>query len=199
MIFEHFFEICLREQLSEKLQDKAYAQKMYAALCNQEWAYAPRAPKNYTEFLTKLRASQSAITNRWWRKISRNVLDFIRTYITLPIGRVRKINKSPEGYRTISIKDVPVLSLFDRIVMKARFSSILCPQHKTPDWVYSCSWRYAGGLMADLRNIMGCGLEDYMDFYCTGSFGGVPEGFISPEIEEDLNKIGWHSIGEEAS
>ena len=32
------------------------------------------------------------------------------------------------------------------------------------DEEWSCSWRYAGGLVADLRN-MG---EDYLDWYCSG-------------------------------
>lgn len=54
---------------------------------------------------------------------------------------------------------------------------------------YSCSWRYAGGIVSRLR-----GKGDYMDFYCTGSFDEtIPEGVIVDEIENDLNELGWIS------
>ena len=75
---------------------------------------------------------------------------------------------------------------------------------------WSCSWRCAGGIVADLRNIG----EDYMDYYCSG-MGGVavynpdtddtveeelfnakqyiPEGTISDEVAGDLLKLGWVS------
>ncbi len=52
---------------------------------------------------------------------------------------------------------------------------------------YSCSWRYAGGIVSRLRN---CG--DYMDFYCSGiDDNSVPEGIVQDEILEDLNELGW--------
>ena len=54
-----------------------------------------------------------------------------------------------------------------------------CPDKKEP---WSCTWRYAGGLVAELRNIG----EDYMDFYCSGN-----ESSIDTEIEEDLQNLGW--------
>jgi len=47
---------------------------------------------------------------------------------------------------------------------------------------WSCSWRYAGGLVATLR---ACG-EDYSDYYCSGN-----EGCIADDIYNDLIKIGW--------
>jgi hypothetical protein len=60
---------------------------------------------------------------------------------------------------------------------------------------WSCSWRYAGGILADMRNE-----GDYMDYYCSGSGGPtgdmgsagyLPEGVVSETIEEDLKKLGW--------
>jgi hypothetical protein len=73
--------------------------------------------------------------------------------------------------------------------------------------LWSASWRGAGGIVANLRNKG----EDYMDYYCSG-MGGlatydeqegeaymskmkfVPEGQITDEIADDLNKLGWIPI-----
>lgn len=47
---------------------------------------------------------------------------------------------------------------------------------------YSCSFRYAGGLVAKLRNKG----ENYMNFYLSGNEGNVTE-----EVSKDLHKLGW--------
>lgn len=71
------------------------------------------------------------------------------------------------------------------------------------DEYWSCSWRYAGGIVADMQ-----GKGDYIDWYCSGIAGGdepdvynegfdlkrkgyVPEGVVTDEIREDLKKLGW--------
>lgn len=66
---------------------------------------------------------------------------------------------------------------------------------------YSCSWRYAGGIVADMIE-----KGDYIDWYCSGIRGGdfpdaidipyeqkkfVPEGTVTDEVREDLFKLGW--------
>ena len=79
---------------------------------------------------------------------------------------------------------------------------------------WSCSWRYAGGIVAHMRQE-----GDYIDWYCSGIRGGmthndepeeppkepteeykqkleelkryVPEGKITDEIREDFQKLGW--------
>ena len=73
--------------------------------------------------------------------------------------------------------------------------------------LWSCSWRSAGAIVASIRG----GSEDYMDWYCSGmggftafadetpeetekafkAKGYVPEGIVTEEIKEDLNKMGW--------
>lgn len=75
------------------------------------------------------------------------------------------------------------------------------------DELWSCTWRSAGGIVAQLRS---CG-EDYMDWYCSGMSGRaaveddieeeirakfnargyVGEGEVTEEIQNDLNKLGW--------
>ena len=50
---------------------------------------------------------------------------------------------------------------------------------------YVCTWRYAGGLIARVRNKG----EDYLNFYCSGN-----EGFVSDTVKKDLAKLGWKPI-----
>jgi len=68
------------------------------------------------------------------------------------------------------------------------------------DAYWSCSWRYAGGVVADFRN---CG-EDYMNWYCSGIGSKedtefVGEGTVTDEIAADLALLGWHVADEPAS
>lgn len=67
-----------------------------------------------------------------------------------------------------------------------------------PKW--SCSWRYAGGIIADMQE-----KGDYIDWYCSGirtqsneeesvdSIHNkyVSESVITDEIRSDLRKLGW--------
>jgi hypothetical protein len=74
------------------------------------------------------------------------------------------------------------------------------------DLKWSCSWRHAGGIVADMRES-----GDYIDWYCSGigssedgyGLSGtvpeveadgrtyVPEGEVTDEIRADLLKLGW--------
>ena len=68
------------------------------------------------------------------------------------------------------------------------------PVLKNETW--GCSWRSAGGIIADMRQ-----KGDYMDWYCSGisdiyqdtdpGDGYVPEQTVTDEIRDDLKKIGW--------
>ena len=70
------------------------------------------------------------------------------------------------------------------------------------DEYWSCTWRSAGGIVADMR-----GSGDYIDWYCSGIYNAgddgeahdphyeqmkfVPEGTVTEEISNDLYDIGW--------
>lgn len=49
------------------------------------------------------------------------------------------------------------------------------------DIVYGCTFRYAGGLISDIREE-----GDYIDWYCC-----APEGKVDSDIREALSKKGW--------
>lgn len=71
------------------------------------------------------------------------------------------------------------------------------------DQYWSCSWRSAGGIVADFRNGFEDVNEDYMSWYCSGigdglgngdadrTRGYVPEGTVTDEIRADFASLGW--------
>lgn len=71
--------------------------------------------------------------------------------------------------------------------LRTEFISLLRQDQKKDFW--SCSWRYAGGIVADLRQD-GC----YLDWYCSGN-----EGLVDPEVATDLKELGWQGIDSEGN
>jgi hypothetical protein len=77
--------------------------------------------------------------------------------------------------------------------------------------IYSCSWRYAGGIVADMLE-----KGDYIDWYCSGIKGDITEeqiasaleqgmdiakyvgeGHVTDEIREDFFKLGWIPVDDD--
>lgn len=60
---------------------------------------------------------------------------------------------------------------------------------------WGCSWRYAGGIIADVQE-----KGDYMNFYCSGISNDnkchVSESVVTDEIRDDLRKLGWIVIAD---
>lgn len=68
---------------------------------------------------------------------------------------------------------------------------------------WSCSWRYAGGIIADMQE-----KGDYINWYCSGIRDHdanhpdlknyVGEGHVTDEIRSDLLKLGWITIDDDS-
>jgi endo-1,4-beta-D-glucanase Y len=55
------------------------------------------------------------------------------------------------------------------------------------DTTWGCSWRYAGGIIAEVT-----GEGNYLDYYCSGN-----EGMVDDIVEEVFGKYGWIPIIDE--
>lgn len=62
------------------------------------------------------------------------------------------------------------------------------------DQRWSCSWRYAGGIVAHME-----GKGDYIDWYCSGIRGGLSDEERATMTPEDIARVEWmdqHFVGE---
>ena len=96
------------------------------------------------------------------------------------------------------LKKVVDNEIYAQNLYAAMCNNVFQPNQVWPrlkDEYWSCSWRSAGGIVADLR-----GQGDYIDWYCSGimgvgetdSFQGyVSESTVTDEIRQDLFAIGW--------
>jgi hypothetical protein len=85
-------------------------------------------------------------------------------------------------------------------IIKVRYATSIWANSELLKY-YTCSWRAAGGLVADIRNALrmagtpsdsDAGKEDYMDFYISGG-----EGKVADWIASRLRSKGWEAMGAE--
>ena len=103
--------------------------------------------------------------------------------------------------RDVRSTDWIVTKIRQHEIYAQNFYAALCNNQYQPKDVWGilkninwdCSWRYAAGLIAEIRED-----ESYIDWYCSGTgfagtdFAGfVEESYVTVEIETDLNNIGW--------
>jgi hypothetical protein len=81
------------------------------------------------------------------------------------------------------------ISLCERVQTDREFAkslyAALCNtefHHAALDEPWGCSWRYAGGILANIENTGG----DYLDYYCSGN-----EGHVTDELRAIFAEMGW--------
>ena len=109
------------------------------------------------------------------------------------------LRSSEELCAKVKASDVYAQNLYAAMCNMTWQSREFWQEMKGETW--SCSWRHAGGIIADMRES-----GDYIDWYCSGIGGGlgngdeggnkgyVPEGVVTEEIELDLNRLGWRPV-----
>lgn len=96
----------------------------------------------------------------------------------------------------VKASDQYAQNLYAALCNRSFLKNEVIPILKDDSW--SCSWRYAGGIVADMREE-----GDYIDWYCSGIGDGlgngdsdgtknyVGESVVTEEIESDLKDLGW--------
>jgi hypothetical protein len=67
------------------------------------------------------------------------------------------------------------------------YAALCNNEFQKDDKIWSCSWRSAGGIVANLREE-----GDYINWYCSGQ-----EGVVTDEIRKDIEDFGWTIIEHE--
>ena len=86
-------------------------------------------------------------------------------------------------YRNKEIKE----KVQDKVFAEKLYASMCNMQwrYKAELDLWACTWRYAGGMVAGLRDLD----EGYLDFYCSGN-----EGTVDSEIGSLLQEMGWNPV-----
>jgi hypothetical protein len=85
------------------------------------------------------------------------------------------------------LNDVDIMNLvIDEVFAKNLYASMCNVIWKKGSEEFSSSWRYAAGVVANMRNVKANLNEDYLDFYLSGS-----EGTVFVDVKDVLGRLGW--------
>lgn len=144
--------------------------------------------------------------------------NFNKDFIDWDSGKIENILEhnliqKPENSKPDMQKDMQNSENFKQLVQDSSFAQALYAamcnkiwKFKDSPYRWSCSWRSAGSIVADLRN-QG---EYYLDWYCSGitnedenvdnntdDHAEQKEGTVRSDIAEQLNELGWRVITQE--
>ncbi len=173
----HPFEKILYEKLSDKIKNNdRYAQVVYHSLCNTNFYNLKERPNAVKEY-EQLNEKHEKIANNWWRTIARKTILLIRKLT----GPKIVVGSDKKGFKYAQIKYRFGTKKLDRIMVFLQIK--IAPLFPRYDYVYSCSWRTAGSIVAEIRNKG----ENYLNFYCSGN-----EGTVDDEFYFDMKEYGWY-------
>lgn len=184
------FEKDLEKLKFSMIEDDEFARDVYRALCNNDWFHKESADlEEYKKAHNKREKKLRSLPYRFRRWTCDKITNIRRYFLNL--GEVRKKEMIPclGGDDEVEVNTLRVKQPWKKLnELLLRFQMKIWPIVTYPnfDWLFSCSWRYAGGLVASIRD---CG-ENYLDFYCSGDEGSLA-------AEEDLNKLGWYLLEQE--
>jgi hypothetical protein len=155
--------------------------------------YGLYGPKESKKFIaTYKEVLQDLLVSRGLNVRDENFFD--DTVIELP-GTTKLLVKKCKEEKVFEIKENPYnLQTYlennkkikerckDREFAKKLYSALCNVMWVKDDIHWTCSWRCAGDIVAQLRNEN----EDYMDYYCGGA-----EGSVFDEVEDLLGEMGW--------
>ena len=94
------------------------------------------------------------------------------------------------------VKTSSFLGRFKDDVFAQNFYAAFCNNEFYVDGgttIATYSWRKSGGIVAEIRDLVGISGEDYLDWYCSGMYkqeGYVQEDVITDDVRECLMQIG---------
>lgn len=96
-----------------------------------------------------------------------------------------------------SSKEISDKCKASKVYSQNLYAALCNNEFKKGDKVWDCSWRHAGGIVANLREE-----GDYIDWYCSGigteASSYVGESFVTDEVRKDIEDLGWTIIEHES-
>jgi hypothetical protein len=92
-----------------------------------------------------------------------------------------------------SSKEISDKCKSSKVYSQNLYAALCNNEFKKGDKVWDCSWRYSGGIVANLREE-----GDYINWYCSGIGTQTPdyvgESVVTDEVRKDIESFGWTII-----